>query len=53
MEKLYDSELKVMEVLWSQGDKTAREIAALLQAEPQHHLHRHQEAHPQGRRLPV
>ena len=27
MEKLYDSELKVMEVLWSQGDKTAREIA--------------------------
>ena len=31
--KLYDSELKVMEVLWSQGDKTAREIAALLQAE--------------------
>lgn len=31
--KLYDSELKVMEVLWSQGDKTAREIAALLRAE--------------------
>ena len=31
--KLYDSELKVMEVLWSQGDKTAREIAALLHAE--------------------
>ena len=31
--KLYDSELKVMEVLWSLGDKTAREIAALLHAE--------------------
>lgn len=31
--KLFDSELKVMEVLWSRGDVTAREIAALLQAE--------------------
>ena len=31
--KLYDSELKVMEVLWAQDGRSAREIAALLQAE--------------------
>lgn len=28
--KLFDSELKVMDVLWRQGDKTAKEIANLL-----------------------
>lgn len=28
--KLFDSELKVMDVLWRQGDKTAKEIAAIL-----------------------
>ena len=31
--KLFDSELKVMEVLWAQGDRTAREIASLLREE--------------------
>lgn len=28
--KLFDSELKVMDVLWRQGDKTAKEIATVL-----------------------
>lgn len=28
--KLFDSELKVMDVLWRQGDKTAKEISNLL-----------------------
>ncbi|MDO4679186.1 MAG: BlaI/MecI/CopY family transcriptional regulator [Eubacteriales bacterium] len=28
--KLYDSELKIMEILWKQGDTTAKEIAAAL-----------------------
>ncbi len=28
--KLFDSELKVMEVLWEQGEKTAREIVDIL-----------------------
>ncbi len=28
--KLFDSELKVMEVLWSQGDTTAKEISNIL-----------------------
>lgn len=28
--KLYDSELKVMEVLWAQGDVTAKKIAEIL-----------------------
>lgn len=28
--KLFDSELKVMEVLWEQGDKPAREIVDVL-----------------------
>ena len=31
--KLFDSELKVMEVLWRQGDRTAKEISAVLKAE--------------------
>ena len=31
--KLFDSELKIMDVLWRQGDTTAKEIAALLKAE--------------------
>lgn len=31
--KLYDSELKVMEVLWSHGDLPARQIADLLEVE--------------------
>lgn len=30
--KLFDSELKVMNVLWKQGDSTARSIAAQLNA---------------------
>ena len=28
--KLFDSELKVMDVLWRTGDQTAKEIARLL-----------------------
>ena len=28
--KLFDSELKVMEVLWEQGTKTAKEIVDVL-----------------------
>lgn len=28
--KLFDSELRVMEVLWSQGDRTAKQIAETL-----------------------
>lgn len=31
--KLFDSELKVMEVLWREGDTPARQIAALLTEE--------------------
>ena len=28
--KLFDSELKVMDVLWRNGDRTAKEIAGIL-----------------------
>ena len=31
--KLFDSELKVMDVLWRDGDRTAKEIAGLLREE--------------------
>lgn len=31
--KLFDSELKVMEVLWTEGDVTARHIADVLEGE--------------------
>lgn len=31
--KLFDSELKVMNVLWRGGDRTAKEIAHILRAE--------------------
>lgn len=31
--KLFDSELKVMNVLWKDGDKTAKEISDILKAE--------------------
>ena len=31
--KLFDSELKVMDVLWREGDKTARSIANVLEKE--------------------
>ena len=31
--KLFDSELKVMEVLWNRGDTPARQIAAILTEE--------------------
>ena len=31
--KLFDSELKVMDVLWREGDTTAKHIAAVLNAE--------------------
>ncbi len=31
--KLFDSELKVMDVLWREGDQTAKQISAILGAE--------------------
>lgn len=31
--KLFDSELKVMSVLWREGDRTAKEISDILKAE--------------------
>ena len=31
--KLFDSELKVMDVLWTEGDKPARQIADILESE--------------------
>ena len=31
--KLFDSELKVMDVLWKEGDKTAKQISDILKAE--------------------
>lgn len=31
--KLFDSELKVMRVLWREGDKTAKQISDILKAE--------------------
>ena len=31
--KLFDSELKVMDVLWREGDRPARQIANILEAE--------------------
>ena len=31
--KLFDSELKVMDVLWKEGDMTAKQISELLKAE--------------------
>lgn len=31
-EKLYESELKVMEILWSEGDMAARDLASKLKA---------------------
>ena len=31
--KLYDSELKIMEILWKQGELTAKEIAETLHAQ--------------------
>lgn len=31
--KLFDSELKVMNVLWKEGDRTAKEISDILKAE--------------------
>ena len=33
MVKLYDSELKVMEVLWREGDVEAKRVASVLNAE--------------------
>ena len=31
--KLFDSELKVMDVLWKEGDKTAKQISDILKTE--------------------
>lgn len=31
--KLFDSELKVMEVLWKEGDRSAKQISDILKAE--------------------
>ena len=49
--KLFDSELKVMDVLWKQGDAPAREIARVLtdELEREHDLHAHQALHEKGR----
>ena len=42
--KLFDSELKVMDVLWKEGDKTAKQISDILKEEiGWNYLHRHQE----------
>ena len=62
--KLFDSELKVMEVLWEQGTKSARDIVDVLSQrigwnknisaargdwlERQHHLHGDQEVYRKG-----
>ena len=47
--KLFDSELKVMDVLWKEGDKTAKQISDILKEEigleHEHHLHRDQKVH--------
>ena len=42
--KLFDSELKVMEILWERGDTTAKQIAATLlkRAGAKHHLYGYQ-----------
>ena len=48
--KLFDSELKVMDVLWREGDTPAKEIAKTLsQEECKHHLHPYQALHKKGR----
>lgn len=31
--KLFDSEIKVMDILWDKGDTTAKELAAILSAQ--------------------
>ena len=31
--KLFDSELKVMDILWKEGDRTAKQISDILKAE--------------------
>ena len=54
--KLFDSERKVMEVLWDAAqDLPAREVARRLEQsvgwnknEQEHHLHRHQEVRGEG-----
>ena len=52
--KLFDSELKVMDVLWTNGDMPARQIAAILTEsigwlEDELHLYPHQALHRQKR----
>ena len=49
--KLFDSELKVMDVLWREGDTPAKEIAKITRGglECKHHLHPYQALHKKGR----
>lgn len=51
--KLFDSELKVMDVLWTNGDMPARQIARhpdrVHRMEREYHLHPHQALHRQKR----
>ena len=37
--KLFDSELKVMCVLWNEGDTTAKHISDVLKKEHEYYLH--------------
>ena len=47
--KLFDSEWKVMEVLWQENDRTAKEISLRLadshRLEQKHDLYGHQKVH--------
>lgn len=51
--KLFDSEWKVMEVLWQKNDRTAKEISLRLaghhRLEQKHDLYGHQKVHRKGR----
>ena len=43
--KLFDSELKVMGVLWDEGDTTAKHISDVLKEEHEHYIYVDQEVH--------
>lgn len=51
--KLFDSEWKVMEVLWQQNDQTAKAVSlascAKRRLEQEHNLYGDQKMHRQGR----
>lgn len=53
--KLFDSELKLMDILWEKGPLEAAEIAAwrrVHRLEQEHHLYRFKEAGGEGRGAP-